>query len=525
MMPRAVSHVVAAFLGITMMLCLACAALVPAAQADDASDEAAPVEESAADESAEAEEAEQDYVTVSGLDTIGDETVFSSLYEALLACAEAIEDDPSLPDGGITLLIHGTMVLDRDLPTQDRDTLAEEITGTVLDGLNWAVMGADPDATLIVSPDDSADGATLFNPGGMLLLRSLTIEGSLMLEARDGLVVDFCTFDHTLTYRTDGALVGIASNVFTAEQSDVGYAAVVELGAGESTAVLFDNEIYGFSSAFAVNDRSADYAQVTITSNVLDLVPPEDAASAADACVLRLQGGPWPASSIISGGNIIDGPTALIVLDGSFSVITGTGDEAHVLSIADDSLDAAAIEALFELADDSSLSESPDEAVRVCLDADFDGTSAAQAAAEASEAILPTADTTVGLEEPISYITVVYDANGATTGVAPGPVSVEAGATIAVETMGSLAYPGYMFEGWNTEPDGSGTFYAVGQIMSPQADMTLYAQWASTGTVATVPVQAAAEAAESAEAEADADFGEAFEAPDDEIAYTEVASS
>ena len=44
------------------------------------------------------------------------------------------------------------------------------------------------------------------------------------------------------------------------------------------------------------------------------------------------------------------------------------------------------------------------------------------------------------------------------------------------------------FEGWSTEPDGSGSFYAVGQVILPEADMVLYAQWAPTGTVGTYAV-------------------------------------
>jgi len=37
--------------------------------------------------------------------------------------------------------------------------------------------------------------------------------------------------------------------------------------------------------------------------------------------------------------------------------------------------------------------------------------------------------------------------------------------------------PGYVFTGWNTSPDGTGTAVAGGQSWMPDADLTLYAQW------------------------------------------------
>ena len=42
---------------------------------------------------------------------------------------------------------------------------------------------------------------------------------------------------------------------------------------------------------------------------------------------------------------------------------------------------------------------------------------------------------------------------------------------------GGLSRDGYVFAGWNTAADGSGTAYAAGATFTFAADTTLYAQW------------------------------------------------
>ena len=44
-------------------------------------------------------------------------------------------------------------------------------------------------------------------------------------------------------------------------------------------------------------------------------------------------------------------------------------------------------------------------------------------------------------------------------------------------------YTDYIFDGWNTKPDGSGTFYSDEQPISITSDMTLYAQWSPVAPV------------------------------------------
>ena len=43
---------------------------------------------------------------------------------------------------------------------------------------------------------------------------------------------------------------------------------------------------------------------------------------------------------------------------------------------------------------------------------------------------------------------------------------------------------GYVFKGWNTAADGSGTSYASGATFTGNADTTLYAQWGGYGALA-----------------------------------------
>ncbi|MSZ87021.1 MAG: hypothetical protein F2718_05100, partial [Actinobacteria bacterium] len=90
---------------------------------------------------------------------------------------------------------------------------------------------------------------------------------------------------------------------------------------------------------------------------------------------------------------------------------------------------------------------------------------------------------TAGASTGLGY-TVSYDANGATSGTAPADTTilVSGGGTLASNT-GTLARTGFVFDGWNTSADGSGTSYAIAATsFKPLADTTLYAQWKSTIT-------------------------------------------
>ncbi len=77
--------------------------------------------------------------------------------------------------------------------------------------------------------------------------------------------------------------------------------------------------------------------------------------------------------------------------------------------------------------------------------------------------------------------TITYVGNGNTSGVVPdcSGTTYTAPATIAGNT-GNLAKVGYVFDGWNTRENGSGTSYSAGDSYSAGENMTLYAQWTET---------------------------------------------
>jgi uncharacterized repeat protein (TIGR02543 family) len=74
--------------------------------------------------------------------------------------------------------------------------------------------------------------------------------------------------------------------------------------------------------------------------------------------------------------------------------------------------------------------------------------------------------------------TITYDGNGNTSGTAPAPQVVlqDVPATLATNS-GNLARTDFVFSGWNTAADGTGTNYAAGAPYTGNADITLYARW------------------------------------------------
>lgn len=77
-------------------------------------------------------------------------------------------------------------------------------------------------------------------------------------------------------------------------------------------------------------------------------------------------------------------------------------------------------------------------------------------------------------------VTVNFDANGANSGTAPGAQATFAGSpgiNLPLNT-GTLVKRGYRLAGWNTEPDGTGTPYALGaSSVKFSANTVLYAHW------------------------------------------------
>lgn len=73
--------------------------------------------------------------------------------------------------------------------------------------------------------------------------------------------------------------------------------------------------------------------------------------------------------------------------------------------------------------------------------------------------------------------TLSYNANGATSGVAPSAVSAEQGSRITLNNSAGLSRNGYIFVGWNTDANGTGTNYPAESNYTINSNMTLYAKW------------------------------------------------
>lgn len=101
---------------------------------------------------------------------------------------------------------------------------------------------------------------------------------------------------------------------------------------------------------------------------------------------------------------------------------------------------------------------------------------------EAGDTMIPTTDVTLYAIWN-ENITTTYSANcpGA-TGTVPAPVTTSTGAQ-TISAPGSLACPGYVFNGWNTVAGGTGVPYEPGQTFQPIANGTLHAQWLAIPTV------------------------------------------
>ncbi|MCC6287544.1 MAG: InlB B-repeat-containing protein [Chitinophagaceae bacterium] len=70
---------------------------------------------------------------------------------------------------------------------------------------------------------------------------------------------------------------------------------------------------------------------------------------------------------------------------------------------------------------------------------------------------------------------ITYAGNNNTSGTAPATGNYTASTTIA--SVGALKRSGYIFDGWNTSPNGSGTNYIAGATYSSGTNLVLYAKW------------------------------------------------
>ena len=107
-----------------------------------------------------------------------------------------------------------------------------------------------------------------------------------------------------------------------------------------------------------------------------------------------------------------------------------------------------------------------------------DGTGTTYAA---GAAYTENADVTLYAQWTLNTYTITYNANEGEGTMDNGTKNY--GEAYTIEANG-FTYAYHTFNGWNTEPDGTGTAYAAGAAYTENADVTLYAQWtADTYTV------------------------------------------
>lgn len=87
--------------------------------------------------------------------------------------------------------------------------------------------------------------------------------------------------------------------------------------------------------------------------------------------------------------------------------------------------------------------------------------------------------------QSVDRYSITYNANGGS-----GSMDVQELVTVDglyaftnLRTNSFVGATGYRFVGWNTAPDGSGTSYSNGQLVSINSNLTLYAQWSNIYTI------------------------------------------
>ncbi|MDD6396637.1 MAG: InlB B-repeat-containing protein [Firmicutes bacterium] len=108
----------------------------------------------------------------------------------------------------------------------------------------------------------------------------------------------------------------------------------------------------------------------------------------------------------------------------------------------------------------------------------FSGWSSTDVTINAGSFTMPDNDVTIrGSFTENGKVTLTYNANGATAGTAPDPVTDYTEVSETIKDKGDLVKTGYTFDGWNASPDGSGTVYAVGTAHTFTQNTTIYAKW------------------------------------------------
>jgi uncharacterized repeat protein (TIGR02543 family) len=162
-------------------------------------------------------------------------------------------------------------------------------------------------------------------------------------------------------------------------------------------------------------------------------------------------------------------------------------DAAYQMFTANDERKTFAVNALKALGvPESTIETLIEAAVKTC-----------KVAGTAIDAVKTVEVATDAVIEPVASVSVAttplyalsYDGNGAASGTAPmvGMLSsYAAGVSVIIsDNVGALAKDGYIFGGWNTSADGTGTAVAVGAALTiGAANVTLYAVWVAAQVAA-----------------------------------------
>lgn len=329
-------------------------------------------------------------------------------------------------------------------------------------------------------PGTAISGTAEVACAGSLAVRGLAFDGPASLGAQGGLVVSGCSLPYGLTCAS-GASAVVSGNAFAAAGGASGAACSAALTQEGSSLSFSGNDVAGFTCGLGVTQASAaGSGHVTVGGNVFSLAQASGGPARPD---VTLAGGPWKCAQVTFDGNVTNSADALVLLAADFSLEPAQGERALALSSGELGADAARV---FEVAARGSGDAAP--VVRgVSADASLLAEEVlAQQVQAASDAAFPQV-----ASASAAPCVVTYDANGASAGSVPDPASVEAGGRVALATCSSLVKPGSEFRGWNTQPDGSGTFYAAGQVVTVPESLTLYAQWSAVGTVASFDVASA----------------------------------
>ena len=96
----------------------------------------------------------------------------------------------------------------------------------------------------------------------------------------------------------------------------------------------------------------------------------------------------------------------------------------------------------------------------------------------AGETLLPQTNLTLYAQWTANpTYTLTYNSNGSTSGTAPASATASSTYVVIDNNSGSLAKVGYIFSGWNTAADGTGTDYIGGNNFLLNANTTFYAKW------------------------------------------------